>query len=547
MRRILVLIFLICFGLSAQSQNSVPVDYQNALNQLQAKNYVAAIPVFQKYLDASSYGQLADYSAYHLAEAQLGLQAYSKAIPILQPFASKSWKNQNESKYLLSLAYFGNDQNLEALRLIKEIKDEEILKKAENASFENLKAATPSFLVSNLDEFKENGGYRGALRVVLSSSTVLSATERAAFFELNAQNANDPLARDLILDIAVMLPFTGNGSSEIATDGFVYELYEGIDLGVEALKAQGVKINVRTFDTKRDLNQVQQILNDPVLSRSDIILGPIYPDEVELVSAFAESKQIPMVHPLSNLADRFENRKFTYLFRPSVEYLAEGIVSSLKKQNWGDSVAIGSGGSSRDVRLAEILSQRLPEEGFKIVRNERVTPNNIRDFLQGIGIRSSLDSVAVDANQVILLTDNPNISQPAFFLMESVTSTVPILVMDSWLGFNFTNFEMLEFPNFYFIGNNSVNFMGEAMQNFRNGFYERYSIYPSVNASTGRELVYWVAANLSDSKGFDFRKNLDQAAFQNGRLSWGFNFQNSNSNQYVPVFKLEMGELKPLN
>lgn len=547
MRRFLVLIFLICNGLSAQSQNSVPADYQNALNQLQAKNYVAAIPVFLKYMDASSYGQLADYSAYHLGEVQLGLQAYSKAIPVLQPLASKAWKNQNESKYLLSLAYFGNDQNLEALRLIKEIKDEEILKKAENATFENLKSATPSFLVSNLDEFKENGGYRGALRVVLSSSTVLSATERAAFFELNAQNANDPSARDLVLDIAVLLPFTGNGSSEIATDGFVYELYEGIDLGVEALKAQGVKINVRTFDTKRDLNQVQQILNDPVLSRSDIILGPIYPDEVELVSAFAESKKIPMVHPLSNLSDRFENRKFTYLFRPSVEYLAEGIVSSLKKQNWGDSVAIGSGGSSRDVRLAEILSQRLPEEGFKVVRNERVSPNNIRDFLQGIGIRSSLDSVAVDANQVILLTDNPNISQPAFFLMESVTSTVPILVMDSWLGFNFTNFEMLEFPNFYFIGNNSVNYTGEAMQNFRNRFYERYSIYPSINASTGRELVFWVAANLSDSKGFDFRKNLDQAAFQNGRLSWGFNFQNSNSNQYVPVFKLEMGELKPLN
>lgn len=547
MRRFLVFTALVFLCFSVKAQNSVPLDYQNGLNQLKAKNYVAAIPLLQKYLDATEYRELANYAALHLAEAHLGLEAYPKAIPVLQPLAAKTWDSQDDSRYLLALAYFGNAQNLEALRMIKQIDQEGLTKKAENATFENLKGATPSFLVSNLDEFKENGGYRGALRVVLANSNVLSATERAAYYELNAANSNVSTTKDLVLDVVVLLPFTTSGSSQIVTEGFVYELYEGIEIGSENLKSQGVKLNLSTFDTKRDLNEVQKILSDPALSKADIILGPIYPDEVELVSAFAESKEIPFVHPLSNLADRFEDREFSYLFRPSVESLAEGIVSSLKRQNWGDSVAIGSGRSSRDIRLTEILTQRLPEEGFQIIKNETVNPRNVRDFLQDLGIRSSLDSVAIDANQVILLTDDPNISQPSFFLMESVTSAVPILVMDSWLGFNFTNFEMLRYQNFYFVGNNLVDFMGEEMQRFRARFYERYSIYPSVNASTGRELIHWVAVNLSDTKGFDLRKNLDQAVFQNGKLSWGFNFQNSNSNQYVPVFKLEMGELKPLN
>lgn len=547
MIRIFLLVPLLLLSSLAFGQNTMPADYQNALSQLRAKNYAAAIPTFEKYADESTYGQLANYAAFHLAESYLGQNASPKAIPVLQSLTSKPWSNQEEARYLLALAYFDENQDLEALRMIERIQDEEILAKAANATFEQLKGATPSFLVSNLDEFKENGGYRGALRVVLQKSTVLSATERAAFYELNAANNDAQQLKDLILDVVVLLPFTGNGSSEIATDGFIFELYQGIELGASTLKKQGVKLNLTTFDTQRDLNQVQKILTDPQVVKADIILGPIYSEEVELVSAFAESRKIPFIHPLSNLADRFEGREFSYLFRPSVEALAEGIVTGLKKQSWGDSVAIGSGGSTRDVRLAEILAKRLPEEGFRIVKNETVNPSNVREFLQGLGIRSSLDSVDIDAQQVILLTDNPNISQPAFFLMESVTSSVPIVVMDSWLGFNFTNFEMLEFQNFYFVGNNGVDFMGEAMQNFKARFYERYSMYPSINASTGRELIYWVAANLSDSKGFDLRDNLDRAAFQQGKLSWGFNFQNSNSNQFVPVFKLEMGELKPLN
>ncbi|MEP2347743.1 MAG: amino acid ABC transporter substrate-binding protein, partial [Algoriphagus sp.] len=61
------------------------------------------------------------------------------------------------------------------------------------------------------------------------------------------------------------------------------------------------------------------------------------------------------------------------------------------------------------------------------------------------------------------------------------------------------------------------------------------------------ELMTWIASNMSDSKGFDLKRNLDQKAFQAGKLTWGFNFQDAHNNQYVPLFTLEAGELKPLD
>ena len=101
----------------------------------------------------------------------------------------------DESKYFLALAYFQNQQNKEALRAIKGIKKDSIKELAENATFENLKKTSASFMVANLQEFKENKGFAAALKTVLESQTILSATERAAFYELQADGAGKHLRR----------------------------------------------------------------------------------------------------------------------------------------------------------------------------------------------------------------------------------------------------------------------------------------------------------------------------------------------------------------
>jgi hypothetical protein len=150
-------------------------------------------------------------------------------------------------------------------------------------------------------------------------------------------------------------------------------------------------------------------------------------------------------------------------------------------------------------------------------------------------------------DQVILLSDDPALAQPVFSLMESISTQVPLLVMDSWLGFNFSNYEMLEYANFYFISNNTPKYHSEEMDTFRDVFYEKHLQFPSINALLGAELVHWIHSNAEFANDFDLRPSLDQKGYQPGRLSWGFNFQKVNNNRYSPVFKLESGELIPLH
>lgn len=544
MRRILLLLSIF-FALGHVSAQNLPENYTKGQSALAARDYWSAINWFKEFLDGEKYGNLSNYAAFHTAEAALKVNQPALAIESLRPVYGKAWNKSDELIYLLAIAYFQNSQPLDGLRMIKQIKNEAILSQAYDATFEYVKTATPNFLVTNLEEFKTNEGYTAALALVLQQKTVMSASERVALSQVLNSGVNSAL-KDDVFDLVVILPFTSGQSQSISSlpsNDFMVELYQGIQLTVEQLRAQGKDINLNTFDSKRDLNRLNNLLKDPAVMAADLIIGPIYPDESELVSAFAEAQKIPFVHPLSNLGERFEQTEYSYLFRPSVASLSKGIVSGLKSQNWGKSVAIGFSGSARDERLAQLLQEELTKEGFVISKSQRVDAKNAASFLQGLGVRRGNNP---DVSQVILLTDDPAIAQPVFALMESISTSVPLLVMDSWLGFNFANFEMLEFPNFYFISNNTPKFESEEMNSFKSAYYDKFLNYPSFNVILGAELINWISSNALFVNDFDIRFSLDQKNYQPGKLTWGFNFQNSNNNTYSPVFKLESGELIPL-
>jgi len=545
MRKVLLVLSFIFSAAFAVAQQ-VPAAYLKAKSDLDAKGYALAKDGFAPFLDEASYGVLSYYAAFHSAEAALQLTQVPQAIELLNALKGKTWSKSEEVTYLLALAYFQNNQLLAGLQAIKGLTSEPMLSKGYRASFEYLQTTSPDFLITHLSEFKENQGFTAALAYVLQQKTIMSAPERGILNQL-IQSGAQPALKDKVLDVVVILPFTSNSTqafSALESNNFLLELYQGITLEVASLKDKGVAIQLHTFDSKRDLNYLNALVKDPTILAADVIVGPIYPEESELISAFAESQKIPFVHPLSNLGDRFEGNQFSYLFRPSLNSIAVGVVASLKSQAWGKTVAIGYSGSSRDEQLGLLLQSLLEKEGFTLTKVQKVDSKSATTFLQGLGVRRG-NQPAVD--QVILLSDDPALAQPVFSLMESISTKVPLLVMDSWLGFNFSNYEMLEYANFYFISNNTPKYQSEEMDTFRDLFYEKHLQFPSTNALLGAELVHWIHSNAEFANDFELRPSLDQKGYQPGRLSWGFNFQKVNNNSYSPVFKLESGELIPLN
>lgn len=546
MRKVLLVLSFIFSATFAVAQQA-PAAYLKAKSDLDAKEYALAKDGFKPFLDEATYGVVSHYAVFHSAEAALQLGQAPQAIELLTSLKEKDWNKSEELTYLLALAYFQNNQLVEGLQALKGLTTEPYLTKGYRATFAYLQSASSNFLITPpLNELRDNQGFTAALAYVLQKKPILTSEERGVLNQL-IQSGAQPALKDKILDVVVILPFTSSSDqtiSDLESNNFLLELYQGIALEAASLRSKGVAIQLHAFDSKRDLNYLNALVKDPTVLAADVIVGPIYPEESELISEFAELQKIPFVHPLSNLGDRFEENQYGYLFRPSLNSLATGVVESLKTQDWGKTVAIGYSGSLRDEQLGLLLQSKLEKEGFTLANVQKVEPKTVSSFLQSLGVRKG-NRPAVD--QVILLSDDPTLAQPVFSLMESISSSVPLLVMDSWLGFNFSNYEMLEHANFYFISNNTPKYQSEELKTFQDLFYDNHLQFPSTNALLGAELVHWIHSNAEFANDFDLRPSLDRKGYQPGRLSWGFNFQKVNNNSYSPVFKLESGELTPLH
>lgn len=104
------------------------------------------------------------------------------------------------------------------------------------------------------------------------------------------------------MDIAVLLPFNlpaGNdGSLDPETISFV-EMYNGILLAADTLRTLGLKINIHTWDVRRDTGTITSLIRSGKLADMDLIIGPVYSKNLSIVSRYAGEYGIPVVSPVT--------------------------------------------------------------------------------------------------------------------------------------------------------------------------------------------------------------------------------------------------------
>lgn len=546
--RIFSLLILLLFFNEVYSQDQL-AEYRRAKTLMNYGNYKDAMELLRPYMDESDFGGLSNYAKYHFAYSAFKNNQTELVKSVLEPLLEAQAFNKNdEAKYLLALAHFEEENYLDALQTIETIRDESIFNEAEKASYNYLQNVSVSFLVSNLSKFQRNSGFLWVLKEKLEKQSLMSSDEKLVYQKLRNLSTGEPIVESKknmqVLDIAMILPFNHSGEKGVQSlnpGNFVFELYQGINFALKEFKNKGVKINVKTFDTQRDLNKLRTILLDPYFQQVDLIIGPIYPDETEIVMTFAEKSNIPFVNPLSNIDDRLGELDYAYLFRPSVSSLSNALIEYLRKNTEGKRLAIAYSNTVRDEQLAKKIAESSERFGYINMFTRQVSNRDINMFFDDVQLR--YDSLT-QADAVVILSDDPNIASSTFGFMESQNVKIPVVVLDSWLNFNFASYEMLENQNFVFLGNNTMNFNSEYLIQFRTDFYKKHLIYPSSNAHLGYELIYWIVETINPSKGFDFRKNLNQRGYHSGRISYGFDFTNSFNNRYVPILELENGILK---
>ncbi len=120
---------------------------------------------------------------------------------------------------------------------------------------------------------------------------------------------------------------TGDDNQEDTDEYKIYprsvnflQFYEGALIALHKLQTSGVKINFYTYDTEADSNVVKQLIKKRLLDSMDIIIGPVYSYNFEIVGRFAQQRKIDIISPLSNNKDLIKDNPYAFQVNPSFDF-----------------------------------------------------------------------------------------------------------------------------------------------------------------------------------------------------------------------------------
>ena len=97
------------------------------------------------------------------------------------------------------------------------------------------------------------------------------------------------------------------------------EFFQGSLLALDSMRKTGMKLDVRYYDTRKSMERMNEILAEPGMKRLDLIIGPFFPYNLEIASAFASRYKIPMVTPFNNKKDYLWDNPYLFQVNPSLD------------------------------------------------------------------------------------------------------------------------------------------------------------------------------------------------------------------------------------
>ena len=125
----------------------------------------------------------------------------------------------------------------------------------------------------------------------------------------------------------LLLPLTKNNSQ---IDSDFESFYKGAVLALDSLKRSGISMTIDVYDTGKDMFKINSLISDGSLDCANIIIGPIFNDQFNVVADYVKSKGIILVSPLASVD---AEGSFIYQVAPSQMTRYDKLKSKLKDKN----------------------------------------------------------------------------------------------------------------------------------------------------------------------------------------------------------------------
>ena len=387
--------------------------------------------------------------------------------------------------------------------------------------------------------------------------------------------------------IAVLLPFMFDGVENnlfIKNNDFVMDLYSGIKYGFENNDSINSSIEIISYDTRRDPNTVNKLIEEGSLDDIDLIVGPLYSKPIELIKQFCLENKTIMMNPLSSNNKIISDNNYSFLYKPSIETIAKKTAKySVENFNDNKNAIIFYENNYQDSLVAQTYNDELISNDFNIIYSQAVsledsrlildslastyeyilsdslfdTLSNISDLIikEGRGI-DKLDTtykyiekffIEDDSiGHVFISSKNSLFASNAISALDIRTDTIPLIGYTDWLDYNVISVDQFQNLDIRMIGTNYFEIENEPYNKINEYFISNYRRKISYNFLLGYDLINMILKiNSGYGKYFQFGLR-NENKIQTNLLSNPY-YLDYNDNQNVKLYKVDNFKILPVN
>ena len=323
----------------------------------------------------------------------------------------------------------------------------------------------------------------------------------------------DFIVENASLKVALLLPFkTKEYDSIAAKDIFsksvlvniVTDFYLGAEIAIDSLRKQGINIDLNVFDTGKKGTKIHTILAENNLDDNDVVIGPLYSEEAEVV---ANSIKSPVVFPhYSKKQSSFSSSKLIKT-SPEKKVFREELTNYIKDNfTKGNLILVGDGKAVSNNSNAIIKQSLESHDSISVV-------NVLKPKKGYIAKDRFLEILKPSVDNWVILTSNDNVLvADAINSLISLPDSTHVRVFTFNKGRAFDKVANLKLAkiNLTYVSDEYVNEASASTQLFNKQYISKNNALPSYYATKGFDVTYDVLIRLAS--GNDLKSTFKEGA-----------------------------------
>ena len=325
--------------------------------------------------------------------------------------------------------------------------------------------------------------------------------------------------------ISLLLPFHLNeidlsrGASRdgLAKANLAMEYYQGFKLGLDSLTANGESFKLQVFDTNDATAQAHNLALNTKVRTSNIIVGPVYPEEVKSFTLASPSLKRIVVSPLSPATPTdYKNPNLVTMVTP-LQYHCWHVAGYINNQLKAKKVFILKSGYTEDNKYIIPFKKAIDSLGKKHIKVVELTVvrGNLSALLPQLSTTGDNIFILPATNQQFL-----QVTLHSLDLLQKQHYPVILFGHPSWEDADYLKPELLERLHTYITSGDKVNYKSPRVVKFLKAYRKAYRAEPGEYAIKGFDEAMYFG---------DMASKLSKGRYQSNNTDVAINFMTANT------------------